>query len=191
MNERPTSVTVFAIINLILAGLGLVGFIFWLLGVLGITPQGSQENILVQAMENSAGFQLFNNIANAMGLIVVILLLAASIGMFSLKPWARLVTIGWGVYSLLMVIAGYALSYLLIYGPLLPNATGQDRVIVMVGLIVGAVFSVLFIAYYLLMIFMLTRPKVVEAFSPDGIDNDRGGWDTHPSEAEGVGGANL
>jgi hypothetical protein len=184
MKERPTSVTVFAIINLILAALGVIGFIFWVIGLLGLMPKAPQENIIAQAMENSAAFQTFGHIANAIGVVVLILLIAASIGMFTLKPWARQVTIAWGVYSILIVVVSYVLSYVLIYGPLLPNAAGQDRVIIMAALIGGGVFSLLFIGYYLLMIFMLTRPKVVDAFTPDELDNDQGRWDPLPGGAD-------
>jgi hypothetical protein len=187
MKERPTSVTVFAIINLVLSGLGVVGLIFWLIGKLGLMPTSSHENPALELMENSAGFQLFTDISTGLGLVVIILLISASIGMFSLKPWARKVTIGWGVYSIFMAIIGMALNYVVIFGPLLADLDGPERIGMMIGMIFAIVFTVFFIGYYLLMIFMLTRPHVVEAFTPDPYDNELDDWDS----VEESGGAKL
>ena len=151
MKERPTSVTVFAIINLVLGGLGVIGLIFWLINKLGLLPKSPQENPVLELMENSPGFQLFSDISTGLGLVVTILIISASIAMFSLKPWARTVTIGWGLYSILMTIVGVAVSYLVIYGPLLANHTGPERVAFMVMAVMQVVFGVGFIGYYLLM----------------------------------------
>ncbi len=181
MKERPTSVTVFAIINLVLAGLGVIGLIFWLIGKLGLIPQSPQENPILEAMENSAGYQLFTDITTGFGLVVTIFLIAASIGMFSLQPWARKVTIGWGIYSTLIVLVAFVVNYLVLFGPLLADLTGPERIGIIFAVIFGAVISVFFIGYYLLMIFMLTRPHVVEAFTPEHYDDEYGAWDKEPS----------
>lgn len=191
MKERPTSVTVFSIINLVLCGLGIIGTIFWVLGLMGIRLGSAEGNPVMQMMDNSTAYQLFTNIMSGLGVLVTILVISASIGMLSLKPWARSVTIGWGVYSILMMIAAAAVNYLAIFGPLIANSSGPERVGMIVGFVIQIVIFAFFMGYYLLMIFMLTRPKVVDAFTPGDLDGGQGRWDAHPSETEGVGGANL
>ena len=124
-----------------------------------------------------------------MGLMFVatILLVAASIGMFQLRPWARVATIGWGIYSICMKVIGATVQHVLISMPMMEQApAGPQRsaMIVMIG--IGIAYVLLMIGYYLLVIFMLMRPNVVEAFAPDEIDNDRGGWDTHPVDTVGA-----
>ena len=183
MKERPTSVTVLAIINIVLCGLGVLGFIFWLINKLGLIPQPPEKDVLTRAMEDSAVMQLFSDITSVLGIVTTILLLAASISMFTLKPWSRLVTIVLGVYSLILIVVGYTLNFLLITRPLLDSATGTDLVIVRVAMIIGGIISLFFIGYNLLMIYLLTRPHVVEAFTPSlleeasgfqGVENDPG-----------------
>jgi hypothetical protein len=173
MNERPTSVTVFAVINLILAGLGVLGFIFWLLTLLELIPTSTEGNPAAALMENSEGYQLFTHFASVMGLLATILIMSASIGMFSLKPWARPATIGWGVYSILMTVVASAVNYLIIFGPLLEDLNGPERIGIVVAVVFTVVIGAVFIGYFLLMIFMLTRPRVVEAFIPLNLETDR------------------
>lgn len=187
MKERPTSVTVFAIINLILSGLGVIGILFWVLAKLGLKFQSSQGNPVLELMEASRGYQLFTDVASGLGILVTILLLSASIGMFSLKPWSRRVTIGWGVYSILMTLVALGVNYLAIFGPLIANSTGPEHVGMIVAVVIQGVISVFFIGYYLLMIFMLMRPKVVDAFTPVPEDELMGGWDSEtPSGGESL-----
>ena len=181
MKERPTSVTVFAIINIILCGLGVLGTIFWIINKLGLIPQPPEKDVLTLAMENSAVFQRFSDITTVVGLFTIILSLAASIAMFSLKPWSRNVTIGLGVYGVVLIITSYAIQYFVIWTPLLADVTGTDMIIVKAAMIVGGVISAIFIGYDLLMIFMLSRPVVVDAFTPAPFDNEQDAWDDEPN----------
>lgn len=185
MKERPTSVTVFAVINLVFCSLGVIALIAWLLSKLGLSlnifPQPPEKDALTLAMENSLPFQWFSDISSGVGAFTTILLIAASIAMFTLKPWSRKVTIGLGVYSVVVIIVGYIFQYLVIWSPLLPDVTGTDLLIVRAAMIIGGVISVLFIGYHLLMIFMLTRPAVVEAFTPMPHEDGQDGWDDEPS----------
>ncbi len=185
MKERPTSVTVFAVINLVFCGLGVIALIAWLLNKLGLSlnifPQPPAKDALTLAMENSVPFQWFSDISSGVGAFTTILLIAASIAMFTLKPWSRKVTIGLGVYSVVLIIVSYVFQYLVIWTPLLPDVTGNDLLIVRAAMIIGGVMSVLFIGYHLLMIFMLTRPAVVEAFTPMPQEDGQDGWDDEPS----------
>lgn len=181
MKQRPTSVTVFAIINIVLSGLGVLGIIFWFINKLGLIPQPAQKDFMTQAMQDSTVMVIYQDVATILGIFITILMIAASISMFSLKPWSRLVTIAMGVYGIVQLLLSYGLGYVCVHGPLLQSVTGQDLVIVKVAMIVGGTITLVFIGYYLLMIIMLTRPHVVDAFTPEPDDPTLDGWDTQPS----------
>ncbi len=186
MNERPTSVTVFAIINLILSVIGLLGFIHWLTMQLGLLPVPEAQDAVTRAMQHHTGFQLFTNVMQGVGIITTILMIAASIAMFSLKNWSRRTTLGLGVYSILIIALGYLLTVVLIVRPLLPDLTGVDLMVARFMMIGGGVMTILFMGYYLLMIFMLTRPKVVQAFTPDLMDHAYNEPGQPPAESGGT-----
>lgn len=186
MKERPTSVTVFAVINLIFCGLGVIGTIFWIISKLGLIPQGSQENPVTEIMENNTAYVMFTDVMSVVGIFITILLIAASIAMFSLKPWGRKVTIGWGLYSIVMTIVSLAVNYFVIFGPILADLTGPERIGIIIAVAFSAVITLFFVGYFLLMIFMLTRPHVVDAFTPEPDDPELDGWgdDPEPGGAE-------
>lgn len=173
MNERPTSVTVLAIINLVLAGFGFLGLLVGLVFRLGLIPMpGGQQNPALEVMENNVAYRVFSDVSMGLMFLATIWIISASLGMFQLKPWARLATIGWGVYSILMKVIGTVLQHALLTFPMLDQATGPERTGLIIGLVVGSVFLLVLLGYYLVMIIMLMRPHVVEAFKPDTLDDD-------------------
>jgi hypothetical protein len=188
MKQRPASVTVFAIINLVLAGFVVFMIIIWLLSRMGLIPKQAEGNLILEAMESHAGYQLFSYVTTGLGVIATILILSASIGMFSLRPWARLATIGWGVYSILMTLIVQTVNYLVIFVPLLDDLSGAERVGLVFGMVLVAVIGFVYIGYYLLMIFMLTRPNVVQAFTPEPLEDC---YDETGPPPAGLGGGDL
>lgn len=97
MKERPTSVTVFAVINLVLSGIGVLGLAWTLVIRVGLyVPPGAEDSPAYKLMQDNAGYRLMTDLLTGVGVVVTILIISASIGMFMLKPWSRLVTIGWG-----------------------------------------------------------------------------------------------
>ncbi len=177
MKERPTSVMVLAIINLVFAGFGCLGLLFGLVFRLGLIklPDTGQPNPALDLMENNAGFRVYNDVSLVLLFLATVLIVAASIGMFQLRPWARAATIGWGVFSIFMKVIGSVIQYFLITAPMLEQTSGRpEHVAMMVGMVVGFVFLVALIGYYLVMIVMLTRPSVVDAFTPEVFEDDGG-----------------
>ena len=174
MRERPTSVTVLAIINLVLAGLGFLGLLVGLVFRLGLIPMpGGQQNPALELMETNVAYRVFSDVSMVLMFLATIWIISASLGMFQLKPWARLATIGWGVYSIIMKVIGAVLQHALLTLPMLDQASSsQERTGMMIGLVVGGCFMLVILGYYLVMIVMLMRPHVVEAFKPDTLDDD-------------------
>lgn len=163
---RPASVTVFAVINLILGGLGLLGFVWWLVTRLGLVVLPTGDNPGMEVMQENQAYVLFNDIVNGLGLVATIVVLAASIGMLQLAPWSRVATIGWGVYNIFILIVAGTLSQVLVTLPMLEEVDDQVKPFVMIGVVFGIAFMAVFVGYYALMIAMLSRSKIKEAFTP-------------------------
>ena len=166
MQERPTSVTVLAVVNMVLAGLSLVGAAWALVLRLGLIELPVGSNPAMALMTANAPYRLFTDVTSAMNLVATVLLLAASIGMLALRPWARLVTIGWGVYAQLTTVLGAAVSYALIFAPLLERAaSGPEALGLKIGLGFSLAITLLYCGYCLLLILLLTRRRAVAAFA--------------------------
>lgn len=163
---RPTSVTVFAVIHLILGGLGVLGMAWALVLRLGLFEvPGAKDNPAMKLMAENKAYALYSDIMTGLGILAVIAILAGSVAMLQLKPWGRLVTIGWGCYGMLSTVVGTALNHVVIMKPLAEQAHNeQERIGIMVGTYGAIVVAVLFMVYYALMIGLLSRAKVRLAF---------------------------
>ena len=96
--QRPTSVTVFAILNLVFAALG----VFGLIGSLTLfTTVDAGNNPVVKIMQDNPGYKTWIMASIPLGLAACIVLLASGIGLLSLKPWARWLAIG---YAMLLAL---------------------------------------------------------------------------------------
>lgn len=167
--KRPVSVLVFGIINIIFGVFGVLGFAGHLVVKLELIPiPGVKENPVMQLMAENPSYALYTEVLAILGFVAAILIIAASIGMFQLKPWARAVTIGWCTYSVLITILGAVVNHVMVMQPMLAEVDdGPVRVGILIGMVFALVFTVLFVGYYVLVMAMLSRAKVRDAF--DGI----------------------
>ena len=163
---RPTSVTVFAVINIILGALSVLGIAWGLVVRLGLIElPGAEDNPAVKLMEENAAFALYSDVMTVIGILATIAILAGSVAMLQLKPWGRLVTIGWGCYSFLAAVLGAAINHVVVMRPMAEQAaTEQERIAMVIGGYFAIAFAGLFVIYYALMIGMLSRQKVRLAF---------------------------
>ena len=106
-------------------------------------------------------------ISIVLGLLVSLALLAAGIGLLMLKPWARIVSILYAIYSIVMLIVGSVVNYFFLIQPLLQQAQQKQgpEAAGAVGGAIGGMFGSCFGLIYpvLLLIFML-RPNIKAAF---------------------------
>lgn len=177
--HRPTSVTVFGILNLVFAALGLCGVAF---GVMGLTvmanlPEGADmpPNPQLDALQNPA-YMAFSYANIGLGFLATIVLAIAGIGLLKLKSWGRSLSLGYAAYSVVMQIVGVVVSYIFLIQPAIalaeqgndPQAQGQ-----MVGAIVGgAVGGCIGLVYPVLLAFFMFRPNVKAAFGATPADSD-------------------
>jgi len=193
---RPTAVLVIAILHLVGGGLGLLCTPFGLaansMQTAGNTPEAVMARKMEQAMEMAVpGYSLATRVQLALDLGLDGLLIAGGIGLIFMKRWARTASLVYAWMSILLKI-GLALWA---FGWMLPgmNAAfgvvlGRDpRTAAMVpfvqALITGSIIiNLLFIAYPIVVLAILTRPSIVAAFRgeappssfpEDELDQDR------------------
>ena len=176
--QRPTSVTVFGILNLVFAALGLCGVAF---GVMGLTvmanlPEGADmpPNPQLDALQNPA-YMAFNYASIGLGFLATIVLAIAGIGLLKLKSWGRSLSLGYAAYSIVMQIVGVVVSYIFLIQPAMALAEqgndpqAQRQMFESIG---GAVIRCLSLIYPILLAFFMFRPNVKAAFGAAPADSD-------------------
>jgi hypothetical protein len=147
--EKPTSVTVFGILNIVFGSLGLL---CTPIGIFGIVITG-------ETMEIVAGYKIFLLVSSFIGIGFAAWLLTLGIGLLKLRSWARRgsciyawIAIVWGIAGLILNILAVSLGWMVSPQGQLPGLLGG-----MCGGIGGLIYPVL------LLIFMQTA-KVKQAF---------------------------
>lgn len=164
MQKRPTSVNVFGILNIVFAGWGVVG----LLGsavLLFASPDFN--NPVIKIMHENPGYAIWVKIGFLLGIPGCAVLAASGIGLLFLKPWARVLSIVYAIYAIVLGIVGTAVNAIFLVLPMLHQAQEQSGPAAAgaiggaIGGILGGCFGVIYPV--LLLIFMM-RPKIAAAF---------------------------
>jgi hypothetical protein len=163
--QRPVSVNVFGILNIVFA---LFGF-FSAIGAVGLlsATDAAQNNPVVRIMLENPTYAAWMKLSIPLGLVASVVLLATGIGLLRLKSWARKLSIAYAIYAILFGIAGTVISYLFLVRALLAEAQqsqGPEAAAAMGGAIGGIIAGALGLVYPILLIIFMTRPKVVAAF---------------------------
>ena len=140
--DRPTGVTVLAVLNFLGAGLyALLAVLFFLIGA-----GGAASGMMSEMGGGAAAFLL--GLGAAVGVILLIFAaigLAIGIGIWKLRNWARIVTIVLVGLSLLLGVIG-------LLGSLISFELGS------------LIFQAIFVALYAWIIWYLFQPHVKDAF---------------------------
>lgn len=170
--QRPTSVTVFGVLNIIFAVLGIVT----IAGSAAMLFASSKtDNPALKMMLANSAYMTWMRISIPLGLIVSALVLAAGIGLLLLKPWARWISLGYGVYAILASIVGTVFTYLLVVGPMMEQAQrmhGPEAAAAVGGAVGGMIGGCLGLIYPVLLLYFMTRPHVIAAFRSSDADGE-------------------
>jgi len=164
--QRPTSATVFGILNLVFAGFGLIGIVASV-GLLMV--KANSDNPVVKIMQESPGFALWFKICIPLGLLSCGVLLAAGIGLLLVKPWGRLLSIGYAIYAIVFGIAGMLVNFLFLVRPMLEQAKGKsgpEAAGAIAGAIGGSIGGCFGMIYPILLLIFMFRPVILAAFRP-------------------------
>jgi len=161
MQKRPISVTIFGILNIGFALLGLVGLLF---SMFVMSHMGSAGNPFLEQMQENSLYSTWMKISVPLGGIFSVLLLAAGIGLLMLQNWARIISIGYGIYSILGCIVGGFVMVKIVTSIMSHNSNGPGGMMAIIPMLGGVFGMVIGLAYPILLIIFMTRPNVVTAF---------------------------
>lgn len=160
---RPTSVTVFGALNIV----------FGLFGLFGMVAAVAMTVIMANTTQRPSTFtlspaaELYNRVAIGLGFVSTLALLSSGFGLLRMRPWGRKLALGYAIYAVGSTIASTAITYMLIYRPMLEQAemrSGPAANGAMFGLIAGLIGSCLGLIYPCLLWYFMTRPLVLAAF---------------------------
>jgi hypothetical protein len=163
MPTRPTSVTIFGILNLSFAGLGFLGLLFAVAMLFIKLPAG---NPMVDIINENALYGLWLKIGLGLAFIGNLMLLAAGIGLLKLREWGRKLSIAYGILTVLAGIAGTVINCVVLLPVMLdkvhhshgPEAMGA------LGGAIGGIFGGCFgMIYPIVLIFFMMRRDVITA----------------------------
>ena len=163
--QRPTSVTVFGILNIVfgvIGGLGTAASLF-----LFALP-ASSNNPMVQIIHENATYAVWLKVSVALGLLSCAMLLAAGIGLLRMKNWARLLSIGYAIYAIGFGVLGGIVNFLFVFRPLLERAReqhGPEAAGAIGGAIGGSVGGCFGMIYPILLLIFMLRPNLKAAFT--------------------------
>ena len=166
--QRPTSVTVFGILNILFAVFGCIGTVASL-ALFMIPADAAGHNPMIELIQNSPGYALWLKVSVGLGIITCGALLAAGIGLLLLKPWAHKLTIGYAIYAIVFGIISSVVNFFLLVRPMLAEAQhqqGPEAAGAIGGAVGGMVGGCVSLIYPVLLLIFMLRPHVKVAFQP-------------------------
>ena len=165
--KRPTSVTVFGILNIVFAVIGMCG-----VAVTAAQPaiqqameqaakddgQEVQQDPVQKLLADDPKVRLITNISTGSGAVVSLVLLISGVALLLMKPWGRTLSIVYAVYDILSKIALSALSFWFIQSAL----EGQEEVPAEIP--VGTLQGIFAFSFGCSLIFGLVYPIVLLIF---------------------------
>ncbi|MHC4478617.1 MAG: DUF4339 domain-containing protein [Planctomycetota bacterium] len=146
--ERPTSVTVFGILNIVFGGLGAL-----------CMPFGMCVSFVMPDLFNpTAGAKAWLLFSYIIGFAATIVLLVVGIGLLGLRSWARRWAVGYGWFAIVWGIVGTVVNMVLMRSGALGYS--EDAMSGAMGAVVGEVVG---LVYYILLIIFMQRPHVKAA----------------------------
>jgi hypothetical protein len=167
--SRPASATVFGILNLVFAGLGLCGVCFGLIPLLGLMQMPNQPpNPVFELMEENEAYKMFTFVTMGLGFIATCVLGIAGIGLLKMQAWGRQLSIVYAVYAILAAIVGFIANWFWLIGPLMERANqmgpGPEQAAAIGGAIGGTVGGCFGVIYPIILLIFMMRPSFAQAF---------------------------
>jgi hypothetical protein len=163
MRQRPISVTVFGILN--------IGYALWkFVGLLlmGVTMRMNLPgNSALATLRADPVYKAWTQFSVVAGVVFGIVLIASGIGLLLLQNWARILSVIYSVLEMIVVVAGTVFTQRVMMQTMTAQIHGAPAgviaVFAQIGLVLGIVIG---LAYPVLLLIFMTRPKIIEAFAP-------------------------
>jgi hypothetical protein len=163
--QRPASVTVFGVLNIVFACLGILGVMGSV--ILFLPQSANSNNPVIQIIHDNQAYALWLKASIVLGLAACSVLLAAGIGLLKLLPWARIVSIAYAIYAIVMSLVGTVVNYFMLVQPMMASAhgkSGAEAGAAIGGAIGGMLGGCLGLIYPVLMLIFMTKANVKAAF---------------------------
>jgi hypothetical protein len=164
--QRPASVTILGILNVFFAALGVVGVIasFALLSVPADT-----NNPVVKLLHHNASYGVWLKICVVLGMFSCVILFAAGVGLLTLKPWGRTLSMAYAIYAIVFSFMAMGVNLFLMIQPLFEQASPHQEFGVagaIGGPLSGTVGGCFGLVYPIILLTFMLRPRVATAFRP-------------------------
>ena len=164
--QRPTSVIVFGILNIVFAVFGVIGLAISL-AMFSLSADSNNPVVkLINENPTYAAWMKFSILLSVPGLLA---LLTAGIGLLCMKSWARILSIIYAIYAIVAGIAGMVANFIFMIRPMLEQAQqqqGSEAAAAVGGAIGGTIGGCFGLIYPVLLLIFMIRQKVVAAFHP-------------------------
>lgn len=159
-SRRPTAATAFGILHLLF---GVTSICYY--GLNGALQLISRISDLEQ-IEDSSQYPVLNPIGMLLGIAASAVLIAAGVGLLRLRPYGRYLSIGYGIYAIVVNVFDILYSFesvLASFSVFANSSSGwpAEAVLVLIGVVVGAGMR---LAYAGLLLYFMFRPNIVAAF---------------------------
>lgn len=165
--EKPTSIVVLGVLNLLFAVLGFFGTVGSILILLGMNT----SNPVYWIMQESTAYRVFMYVSVPLGLIFIAVLALAGVGLLISKAWGRTATIVYAVYALVMGVIGGLVNAVFLVGPLVEQAAagGGPEAMGAAGGAAGGMIGTCFgLIYPIVLLVFMYRKNVVDFFRAQG-----------------------
>lgn len=145
----PASIKVLGILNIVFAGLGVIGGLFTWAMYFGHLDLGGR-NPVVEIAHESPAYMRFLEWSMVISALALVLLLASGIGLLKMRMWGRKLAILYAVFNVVSSIVGIVMTQHYLLGPLShshsPAAVGGQAGGYM-GALAGMAYPVVLLAF--------------------------------------------
>lgn len=163
--EKPASVMVFGILNLIFGALGICGIGGSLISF-AMPTDPNLPNPALELMRNNPAYMGFTYFTLALGFVFVVVVIAGGVGLLQGRKYGRSLSIAYGWYAVASAIIGTIANYFFLFRPLMAqaqNAGGPAAQGAMIGVFAGVVGGCIGLIYPVLLLIFMNRQNVREA----------------------------
>lgn len=167
--EKPVAGIVFGILNLFFGIFGICGVVGTsVMFFIKLDPELVKQNPALQLMEDSEFYKLFMYGSMVTGLIFTFVLIGAGIGLLTLKPYGRTLSIWYSWYGIISTILTAVVNVFIVFPALFEHMNnmppGPAQAGAIGGIIGGVVGLVIAPIYPGLLLFFMYRPKIIAAY---------------------------
>jgi hypothetical protein len=163
---RPSSVTIFGILNLVFAA-------FWVVGLIAsfalFSVAEDPNNPVIKLLRQSASYTVWLKFCFLLGLLSCVVLLAAGVGLLSLKPWGRVLSMAYAIFAIVFALMAMGINLYLMIQPLFEQAPPHQELAVagaIGGPLSGTIGGCFGLIYPIVLLTFMLRPQVAASFRP-------------------------